>query len=388
MGGKKRYPLIPLVFLILCAPAGGLDMESLLDIPIGGQAAGAAAGDASFLESNPAGSARLRRTELAFFHSSWTVDAMLEELVFAHRIGNLGLAAGGRWLYASVTEYDLPAGRDASISYSEIEAVLNGAYTFFPGRRFSGISVGANLKGLFSIVPDRGAGTGGKDRPAAAVMGDLGLLSGFDLLKFYPSQEHNTLVGLALRNAGGGFDSGRLPTTAALGLVYRVIRPLALSFDFFLPLDLQGPGVPEMPYFAAGLVFDGITFLSMRGGLRFKAGAVRLALGTSFTLPGGPQSPQGGGDSRGLTLDLNYSLDTAPQNQPVNRLGLGIRVGLGNRSRTSRAARVEALYIEGLEAYGRQDYPAALRSWEDALKLDPRFLPAEEALALLDPAAD
>jgi hypothetical protein len=387
---KKRYPLILVFFLILRAPVRGLDSEGLLTIPIGGQAAGtatsftAAAGDPSFLESNPAGSARFRRTELAFFHNSWTADALAEELVFVHGMENLGLAAAGRWLYTSLTEYDPLTGRNSASPYSEIEAILNGAYNFFPGARFSGIAVGASLKGLFPIVSDRGAGE--KDRPAAAVMGDLGFLSSFDMFKFYGSPEQNASVGLALRNAGWSFGSGGLPTTAALGLTYRPLRPLLLSFDFFLPLDLRDPGIPESPYFAAGLAFDGLSFLALRGGIRVKDSEVRLALGTSFMLPGNAAPPPGEtADSRGMALDLNYSLDMGPRIQPVNRLGLGIRAGLGDRSRAAvKASRVETLYTDGLEAYGRRDYPEALRCWKEALELDPQFLPAEEALALLD----
>ncbi|MDR2747441.1 MAG: UPF0164 family protein, partial [Treponema sp.] len=158
---KKRLVLVPVVFLLFSLSAGALDIYKgaytgvedyfngiygldenndrgafpLLTIPMGGRAEGlgsaftAVADDASFLESNPAGSARIGQTELAFFHSNWFAEnltgTLVEGAVFTHRIGNLGLAAGGKWLSTPVVEHDFSDNRLSTHHYSEVVAILN-----------------------------------------------------------------------------------------------------------------------------------------------------------------------------------------------------------------------------------------------------------------------
>jgi tetratricopeptide (TPR) repeat protein len=409
-----RKPLIPVVFLIFRLSAGGLDIYKgtstgiagylngiygadrnrdrgafpLLNIPMGGRAEGlgsaftAVADDVSFLESNPAGSARLRQTELAFFHSNWfaknLVDTMVEGLAFTHRIGNLGLAAGGKWLSTPVTKYDLSGNRLSAYHYSEAAAILNGAYNFSLGSGFSGISVGASLKGAFRVVP------GDDDYFASTAMADVGALSSFNLLKFYESPEWNSSLGLAIRNLGP--PSGEaLPSLAVLGLAYRPLEPLLFSFDLFLPFNMKDIRQSGKPYFSTGLEFAPGDFPSLRGGLQLKQDSLRLALGTSLRLLGeDPRSPARagarGGIFRSLSLDLDYSRELLSRDRSLNRLALGIRLGLGK----GESGRVEALYSGGLEAYAQNDYPNARRRWEEALELDPKFLPAAEALAMLE----
>jgi hypothetical protein len=384
----------------------GLTAFPLLKIPIGGRAEGmalsfaAVADDASFLESNPAGSSRLDHTELAFFHNNWIADTNIEALVFTHRLGNLGLAGGGKWLYTPFTEYDLFGARVSKGYYSEAEAILNGSYNLFSGYRFSGLSLGANLKGAFRFVPDYAdkesgevLGGSGREQSAAAIMADLGALTRFDLFKFYHARDHNTSVGLVIRNLGPPSLGESLPTTASAALAYKPIRPLLLSFDFSLPLNLQDLERSEQPYWAAGIEVNLTSFVSMRGGVQGKPGNVRLALGSALrigapkarTAPGSDQFGFGqAASSRALVLDLNYSLDMLSRLQPMNRLSLGIRVDLGDQGRAARSARVDQLYLEGLDAYARNDYPAAQQCWQRALELNPKFQPARENLAILE----
>jgi hypothetical protein len=368
----------------------GLTAFPLLNIPIGGRAEGMAASfaavadDASFLEFNPAGSSRLKRTELAFFHNNWIADTMIEGLVFTHRFGNLGLAAGGKWLYTPFTEYDRFGSRVSKGYYSEAEFILNGSYNFFSGYYFSGLSLGANLKGALRLVPDYAdkesgelLGGSGREQSAFAVMGDLGALTSFNLFKFYRSRERNASAALVFRNLGPPSKGEALPTAAVLALAYKPVRPLLFSFDFFLPFNMRDPELSERPYFAAALAADITGFLSMRGGIQAKPGALRLALGSALRLGAG-EAP------RGITLDLNYSLDMLSQIQPMNRLSLGFRIDLGDQGRAAKAARVDELYLSGLESYAGNDYPAALLSWKEALELDPKYVPAREALSLLE----
>jgi hypothetical protein len=345
----------------------------------------AVADDASFLESNPAGSSRLGRSELAFFHNNWIADTKIEAAAYTHRIGNLGLAAGGKWLYTPFTEYDLFGSRVSKGYYSEAEAILNGSYNFLSDYNFSGIAVGANVKGAFRFVPDytdKQSGEllsgSGKEQSAAMVMADLGALTSFNLFKFYQARERNTSVGLAIKNLGPPSMGDSLPTTATAALAYKPLRPLLLSFDFSLPLNLQDIELSEKPYWAAGLAVSITDFLSMRGGVQVKPGNIRVALGSALKLAKREDSPQA------LSLDLNYTMDMLTQIQPMNRLSLGVRLDLGDQGRQAKTNHVDALYLDGLDAYAAGDYPAAQQRWEEALGLDPRFIPAQEGLAILE----
>jgi tetratricopeptide (TPR) repeat protein len=407
---KKQIVLAFLVFLFFRLPAGALDIQGpssigdyfdgiygedtnadqgafpLLTLPIGGRARGlasaftAVADDASFLDFNPAGSARLERSELAFFHSNWfdgnLAGTLVEGLVFTQRIGNLGIAAGGKWLSTPIVEYDQAGTRLSTGYYSEIAAALNGAYNFSLGPRFSGISVGASLKGAFRQLPD-------DEYSTSAVVADLGALSSFNLFKFYQSPDWNASVGLALKNLG---PAGReaLPSQAALGLAYKPLESLLFSFDLFLPFNMRDITHSGKPYFAAGLEFAYGAFPSLRGGVQLKTGSLRVAAGSSLHLFGDPRSPGTAGKAGqgGIFLDLDYSRELRSPDQPQNRLSLGIRLGLGRGTRTGGQA--ENLYTEGLEAYARGDYQEARRCWEEALTLDGRFLPAREALTMLE----
>jgi hypothetical protein len=411
---KKGLVLVSLVFLFPCLPAGGLDIPghdigdslngiygeeknayrgafSLFNIPVGGRAESlasaftAVADDASFLESNPAGSARMDRTELAFFHNNWFTEiltgTLVESLVVTHRIGNLGMGAGGKWLSAPAAEYryfDTPL---PGSYYSELAAILNGAYNFSLGSRFSGISLGANIKGAFRLVPD-------DEYSSSAVMADLGILSSFNLFKFYRSPDWNASLGLAVRNLGPlGRDP--LPSLGALGLAYKPLESLLLSFDFFLPFDMGDIKHLGEPYFAAGLEFAHGAFPSLRGGFQLRSDSLRLALGSSLHLFGDGRSPGPAGKTardgtfRSLDLDVDYGRELRFRDRPQNRLGLGIRLGLGKRT-GGAGGPVEDLYAGGLEAYARGDYQEARRRWEEALELDSRFLPAREALSMLE----
>jgi tetratricopeptide (TPR) repeat protein len=401
---KKQIVLVLLAFFSFCFPAAALDIPSgtygvadyfdgiygddknadrgafpLLNIPIAGRAAGlasaftAVADDASFLESNPAGSARIKRPELAFFHGNWfdgnLAGTLAEGLVFTQRIGGLGIAAGGKWLSTPVVEYDQAGVRLSGAYYSEIAVILNGAYNFSLGPRFSGISVGLNLKGAFRQIPD-------DEYATSAVMADLGVLSSFNLFKFYQSPDWNVSAGLALKNLGpAGLEA--LPSQAALGLAYKPLEPLLFSFDLFLPFNMRNVKDSGKPYFAAGLEFAYGGFPSIRGGVQLKTGSLRVAAGSSLLLFGGPAGSSG---KTGVFLDLDYSRELRSPDQPQNRLSLGVRLGLGART----GGRAEELYSGGLEAYARGNYQDARRYWEEALELDGRFLPAREALAMLE----
>jgi tetratricopeptide (TPR) repeat protein len=366
----------------------GLTAFPVLNVPMGGRSEGmagafsAVADDISFIEYNPAGSSKLSHTELALFHNNWIADTKVEGAVFASRIKDFGFGAGAKWLYTPFTEYNIYGDRVSKGYYSEAVATVNVSYNFFSGYYFSGLSLGANLKGAFRIVPDYtdaddlGNNTGsviagsGKSQSAAMVMADVGALTRFDFLKPYSAREPNTSIALVLRNLGPPAKEDPLPSVAVAALSYKPLRPLLFSFDFFVPMNFYDISLSEKPYWAVGFSASVAKFLSMRTGFMAKAGNVRITIGSAVNL-------------QKISLDINYTLDLLTQFQPLNRVSLGVRLNLGDRGRGALAGKVDELYLAGLDAYAAGDYAQARQHWEDALALNPKFDPARESLDIL-----
>jgi tetratricopeptide (TPR) repeat protein len=366
----------------------GLTSFPVLNVPMGGRSEGmagafsAVADDISFIEYNPAGSSMLSYTGIALFHNNWIADTKLEGAAFSSRIGNFGFGAGAKWLYTPFTEYNIYGDRVSKGYYSEAMAALNASYNFLSGYYFPGVSLGANLKGAFRFVPDYtdaddlGNNTGsllagsGRSQSAAMAMIDIGALTRFDFLKPYSAREPNASVALVLRNLGPPAMKDPLPTVAVAAFSYKPLRPLLVSFDFFVPVNLYDTALSEKPYWAAGFSASVTKFLSMRAGLMGKAGNVRITIGSAVNL-------------EQISLDINYTLDLLTQMQPLNRVSLGVRLNLGDGGRGALAARVDELYLAGLDAYAQGDHDQARRHWEDALALNPGFDPAREGLAIL-----
>lgn len=369
-----------LISLFPIDPNKGLTVFLSTRIPMGGTAESmgmaytAVCEDASFLELNPAGSAVLSNTELALYHNNWIADTRIEGLVYTTRLGHLGFALGGKWLYLPFTEYDDYGARVTTGYYSEMLAIGNAALHLFPGYYFYGLSVGANLKLGYRSMPDYGDENGllipgsGASQSAVAIMTDLGLLTRFNLLKFYAAREKNFSLGLAIKNLGPPVLEEPLPTTITAGLAYRPLRPFLFSFDFSQPINLVDPSQSERFYFGIGYAMDIASFWDLHAGLLIKGGP-RLSLGTSISV-----NP--------LILVINYTLDLTTQTTPLNRLSIEARFDMGDRGRQERANMVDNLYILGLEAYAQDRIDEAIAYWQEALNLDPYFDPAREGLRL------
>ena len=364
----------------------GLTAFPVLNIPMGGRSEGMAAfsavsDDVSFIEYNPAGSSMLSKSELAFFHNNWIADVKLEGAAYAVRFGDLGLAAGLKWLYTPFTEYNIYGERVSNGYYSEGVAILNASYNFLSGYYFSGVSLGINLKGAFRIMPDYTgdddiiiAGSG-MSQSAFMGMADVGALTRFNFLKFYNAKERNASAALVIRNIGPPALDEPLPTTLNAAISYRPIRPLLIGFDFFLPFNMMDAALSEKPYIAFGLSASITNFLSMRAGALFKAGSSRVSIGSAINL-------------EKAAIDINYTLDLLTQLQPMNRISLGLRFDLGDGGRRQRDERVDELYILGLDAYSRNEITDAQYYWEEALILNPKYEPAKEGLEMLNKRED
>jgi len=365
----------------------GLTAFPILNIPMGGRSEGMASAfaavsdDISFIEYNPAGSSMLLRSEVAFFHNNWIADSKVEGVAYATRFGDFGVAAGAKWLYTPFTEYNLYAQRVSSGYFSEGAAILNASYNFLSGYYFGGLSVGVSLKGAFRIMPDYtmedDTVSGGSGLSQSAVMGmaDIGLLTRFNFLKSYASREKNMSAALVIKNIGPPSLGEPLPTVAGAALSYKPIRPLTLALDFYLPLNLMDFNLSEKPYFAFGTAVNVTKFLSMRAGTMIKAGGSRITVGSAVNL-------------EKVAIDVNYTLDLLTQLQPLNRVSLGVRLDLGDGGRQKKADMVNELYLLGLDAFAQGKYADARLCWQEALKLDPKFEPAQEGLDMLNSRQD
>jgi tetratricopeptide (TPR) repeat protein len=366
----------------------GLTAFPVLNVPMGGRAEGmatafaAVADDLSFIEWNPAGSATLEYTELGFFHNNWIADTRVESIVFASRFGDLGYAAGAKWLYTPFSEYNMFGERVSKGYYSEVVATLNASYNFFSGYYFSGLSVGANLKGAFRFVPDYSdaddQGRAGKlmsgsglEQSAVMAMADIGVLTRFNFLKMYHARERNASAALVIRNLGPPSGGDALPSSITAAVAYKPLRPLTLDFDFTVPLNFTDVSLSEKPYWAAGMNVNITSFLSMRLGFLSKVGGYRITTGSAVNLGK-------------LALDINYSLDLLTQFTPLNRVSIAVRFNFGDQGRKALSDRVDALYLEGLDAYAAGRYELALERWQEVLDLNPKFNPAREGIVLIE----
>ena len=359
----------------------GLTAFPVLNIPMGGRsesiiAFSAISNDITFLELNPAGSSMLQRSELAFFHNNWIADSKIEGIAYATRFGDIGIAAGARWLYMPFTEYNYYGERVSGGYYSEGVAILNASYNFFSSYYFSGVSIGINLKGAFRLMPDYTDNNdnilsgSGLSQSAVMAMADIGLLTRFDFLKGYSSREKNASAAIVARNLGPPALGDPLPTAVTAAFSYKPIRPLTFGFDFTLPLNLMDLSLSEMPYMSLGASVNVTEFLTMNAGFLYKAGSSRIAIGSTLVF-------------NRIAIEVNYTLDLLTQLQPLNRVSLAVRLDLGDNGRQVMSDRVDELYLLGLEAFSRRNFTYARVCWEEALRLNPRYSPAMESLAIL-----
>ena len=388
----KRFSCVIIIVVVLAAPASaigwpdfmydfaesgdlsnpqntGLTTFPTLQIPLGGEMEGmasaytAVARDYSFFEANPAASSRLERTEIGIAHNNLIADANMEGLVYTTRFEHLGIGAGTKFLHVPFTEYDRYGLQENAVRYTETIAGLNVSYNFLHSFDFHGIAVGANLKTAYRRIPEVIA----PGQSALGVMGDVGLLTRFNLAKFHRSREKNFSVGLVARNVGPPALDEPLPSHATAGIAYVPLKPLTLAFDYTYPFVIGADVPAEPPSYAGGAAVQITDFLAAQTGFQLRGGNPRFALGSTIDLPA-------------VSLQLNYTLDLATQVGSVDRFSVQASFDLGDRGRAERQARVEDLYLTSLEAYASGNIERTVALCRQALEIDPTFEPAQETL--------
>jgi hypothetical protein len=357
-------------FAIMQDPNTGLTVFPILMIPAGGEAESmgsaytAVARDASFMEFNPAGSSVLENTELALLHNNWIADTNIEGILYTRRFDKLGFGLGGKFLYVPFTGYDMWGGRTASGYYSETVVAANVSYNFLSNYYFYGLAVGTTLKMAYRHVPEAIA----VGQSAFGIMGDIGLLTRFNFLKFFAARNRNASVGLTLRNLGPAAAGEPLPSSVVLGLAYSPMRPWLVAFDIIVPVSLYPDKYPaEKPGFALGTSVQVTNFFSTQFGLLIRGGNPRLSLGGKLSVDM-------------FTFVINYTLDMTTQFTNLDRFSVQLKVNFGDEGRKEREKAVEDYYLQGIEAYAKGNIQKSIELFSQALALDPTFLPAQETL--------
>jgi hypothetical protein len=357
-------------FEFLQDPNTGLTVFPILTIPMGGEYEGmgtaytAVARDSSFFDANPAASALLTFTELSFLHNNWIADTNIEGIVFTRRRENWGYAFAGKFLYVPFTGYDIWGERISAGYYSETVAIGNISRNFLADYYFHGVSVGANLKTAYRHIPENIAA----GQSAAGIMADFGVLTRFNFLKYFAARERNTSVGFTVKNVGPYALGEPLPMSATAGLAYAPLRPWIVAFDLNVPFSFDpGKYPPERPGFALGTSVNITNFFAVQSGFLFKGGNPRISLGSIIEI-----------DS--LAFVANYTIDMTTQFTNLDRFSIQVKVNLGDEGRKEKAIKVEEFYLLGIEAFAQGDINKAISLCEQALHLDPSYIPARETI--------
>jgi hypothetical protein len=370
-------------------PNTGLTSFPTLLIPMGGLSEGMGSAftavglGSDYIEFNPAASSVLQNSELSFSHHNWIADSNLEGVVYTLRFNDLGIGFGGKFLYVPFTAYNDWGVQGAKDYISETVGTLNISYNFFSSYYFYGLAVGVNLKFAYRNIPEVFA----PNQSALAVMGDLGLQTSFNFLKFYSAQAKNFSVGAVVKNLGvSTLPDETLPQVVTAGIAWSPLRPWTIAVDwnypFTFPWQLVPGAMEQLPaeawYFAVGTTVSVTEFLSVQGGVLWKADNPRISIGTALALGM-------------LDLTVNYNLDLSGQLNPLDKFSVQAKFNLGDSGRSTRAGDAAKLYLQGVEEFARGNYEKAIALWEQVLAIDPKYLPAadnirtvKETMALQD----
>ena len=357
-------------FKVFADPNTGLTSFPTLLIPLGGIAEGmgtaytAVSIDSGYIESNPAASSLLQDSELAFYHHNWIADSKLEGVVYTVRFNDLGIGFGGKFLYVPFTAYNDWGQGGATDYITEMIGTANISYNFLSSYYFSGLAVGGNLKVAYRNIP----GVFAANQSALAVMGDLGLKTSFNFLKFYSSQTKNFSVGAVVKNLGiSTLTDETLPQMATAGIAWSPFRPWTVATDFNFPFTFQALGQPpaETWNVAVGTNVVMTDFLSVQGGVLWKADNPRVSLGAALALGT-------------FDLSVNYNLDLSGQFNPLDKFSVQAKFNLGDSGRSARASEVEKVYLQGVEEFANGNYEKAIELWQQVLKMDGKYTPADD----------
>ncbi len=331
--------------------------------------------DILFFESNPAASALLNKTEIAFFHRNLISDVNLDSLFFTQRLGQFGYGFGAKFLHFEFTALDNLGGQIASATPAEVLFIANASYNFFRNYNFAGISLGIHVKFVHRSVPpelySHVLSPEVSNQSISGIMGDIGLLSRFNFLKPYPSREKNFSLGLSALNVGPAVKNTSPPTDLRLGFSWKPLAFMTISSDINVLINLVDVEQSEGFGFSSGLHLNFVDFFAIRSGFELRGGNPRISIGANI-------------DLEPVNFFITYILDLGTSFSSFDNFSVGAALNFGDEGRSLITEEVDRLYIDALLAFSERNYQKAIalcrRIVDPQTGLDPAFTPAQEML--------
>ena len=262
--------------------------------------------------------------------------------------------------------------------YSESVLGLNFSNNFFAGYNFRGLALGATIKVAYRSMPDYSDDYSGNiiedsglSQSAFALLGDFGLRTSFNFGKFFISREPNFHIGLSLMNLGLAFENEGLdlavPTKINAGIAWTFAKPVTINLEVQKPLNLSNMSKSEKMAFGGGFSFAFTKNFAFQTGFLLKGGNPKISLGAEFPV-------------KILLLNINYTFDLSSSLSPINRFSLSAKLNLGDRGRQDTQAKIDELYVKGLQLYAEGYIAEAIDAWEEILVYNKNFDPAIYAL--------
>lgn len=325
--------------------------------------------DLGYINSNPSAASVQKETQAGGF-----LEYSLDSAFF----GGLGLTRRAKQLP------DFGYGLFGTIltipdsKYFEVITGLNLSYNFLAGYDFKGICAGINIKSgwqnlQFSSIKNNY----NQDdfvicvpKSLFSVIFDLGVMTQFNLFKYFYSREPNVKVGLSLKNIGFVFGSSiedvknhPLPSEVSLAFSCRFLKPITLCAGTSFPLNFSDFSQRYVPSVSFGFDFYLKDSISISVGTDFKKNKSQFSAGLDLKFS----------ENR---INFNYSLDYISKEHQSHKISLSFKALLGDNDRNLIDFMVDKYYQAGLDYYANGEWEKAIKEWEKALQLNRHFDPA------------
>ena len=265
--------------------------------------------------------------------------------------------------------------------YFEAITGLNLSYNFLSGYDFKGICAGINIKTgwqnfSFSSITDTENNINQSDfinfnsNSLFSVFFDFGVMTQFNLFKFFYSREPNVKLGLSLKNLGIVFDksfgiakNAPLPSEINFAFSCKFLKPITFCAGTSFPLSFYDFSQVYVPSISFGFDFSLKESISLSVGTEFKKNKSQFSAGFDIKLS----------DKK---INFNYSLDYIAKEFQTHKISLSFKVLLGDNERDLIDFMVDKYYQAGMDYYAKGEWEKAIKEWEKALTLNNHFDPA------------
>jgi tetratricopeptide (TPR) repeat protein len=307
----------------------------------------AAADDAYYMDSNPAGGDARKVFRASLIHREWIGDTNYEALRLSYGIRDqFFIGLGLTYFYLPFEYYDITGATDGtSYHLSQSLAMVNFGYKL---KKYD-VAFGVNAKVLYNHVPEDLYA----DQSYLLYAGGAGFIARTNILKTFIGPEPSMTFGLALRNFGYSEAIDKLPTEVHAGVTYRLFRHLMLSGEFAYPLC-------EPIYGSVGAEFDIAKTFFIQAGVEIKENPM-VGLGVGYR-----------------RKDMNINISYTPSMVFRNMMNVSVEFRFGDSAAEARQKEIDKLMLDALVDYNTGNYETALEVIDKVLELDPRNLRAKQ----------